>query len=84
MVACGETAQHTLIYNGKYENGRPCSPKLLVSEAAISGKLQLRCSGQRRTHGISVLGISSHNAHALQVRALARTSLAHTLMKHEN
>lgn len=34
-MACGEAAQHILTHNGRDENGRQRSPKLLVSEATI-------------------------------------------------
>ncbi len=84
MVACGEAAEHIPKDNGKYENGRHCSPKLLVSEATISGRLQLRCSSRRFQAGCKRVGYTSQNIHGLQVPTLARTSLAKKLMKHAN
>ena len=56
MVACGAATQHMLICNGKYEDGRHRGPKLLASEATISGRLQLRCSSRRHNGGHKRVG----------------------------
>ena len=82
MVACGEAAQHILTHNGKDENGKQRSPKLLVSEATILVDRNQDVPAGDLTPGISEYDISSQNIHGLQVQTLARTSLGRKLMKH--
>ena len=81
-MACGEAAQHILAHNGKDENGRQRSPKLLACEAAILVDRNQDVPARDLTQGISEYGISSQNIHGLQVQTLARTSLGRKLMKH--
>ena len=53
MMACGEAAQHILTHNGKDENGRQRSPKLLVSEATILVDCNHNVPARDLTQGIS-------------------------------